>query len=331
MKNLNSEDKTKQIKYINPLVLSHKSPQSKINHAENNRNYYINSVKQSNYNEKINFVNKNYSNIFHQSKNYVYTNYGNDSNFLKDNKSEINSIFSNTDNIKNLYPEKNVNNLKKKNKYYGEYSIIDDSVNNHIQNFLIRAKNNVNFKTEASNSEKKYFKKIKNQNRKNLLDNKKNKMQSNNIFEVMKELKVVNDKKNFDKKNLNQKIFSERENNNNHNKTTEEPNYDIRVFLENKNEARQRENYCKFINEIKDRKTNENIMKENLYKKFNIKEVNINKIKSYYVNNYNTINETIDKSNCNLKINYRSPYTLSRMNQSLEKRKKFIIKSNKRL
>ena len=325
MKNLNSKGKAKQIKYINPLVLSHKSPQNKINHFENDRNYNINSFKQPNYNEKNNFVNKNFSNIFQQSKNYIYTNYGSDSNFLNHNKSEINRINSNIDNIKNLYIAKNVNHLKKKNKYHGEYSIIDDSINNHIQNFLIRAKNNVNFKTEASNSEKKYFKKIKNQNRKNLLDNKKNKMQSNNIFEVMKELKVVNDKK-----NLNQKIFSERENNNNHNKTTEDPNYDIRVFLENKNEARQRENYCKFINEIKDRKTNENIMKENLYKKFNIKEVNINKIKSYYANNYNTINETIDKSNCNLKINYRSPYTLSRMNQSLEKRKKFIIKSNKK-
>ena len=326
MQNLNSEEKPEQIKYINPLVLSHKSPQNKIIHVENNRNYYINSVKNDNNIENSNVVKKNFSNIFQQNKNNVYTNSVSDSNFSNhnNNKSEINSIYYNTDNINKIYTEKNINNIKKKNKYHGEYSIIDNSVNNHIQNFLIRYKNNENIINEKNNSEKKYFRKIKNQNPKNLLDIKKNKMQSNNIFEVMKELKVVNDKK-----NLNQKMFSDRENNN-HNKTAEEPNYDMRVFSENKNESRQRENCCKFINEIKDRKIDENIMKENLYKKFNLKKVNINKIKGDFIYNYNTINGTSDNSNHNLKINYRSPYTLSRINQSLEKRKKFIIKSKDR-
>ena len=312
MQNLNSEEKPEQIKYINPLVLSHKSPQNKIIHVENNRNYYINSVKNDNNIENSNVVKKNFSNIFQQNKNNVYTNSVSDSNFSNhnNNKSEINSIYYNTDNINKIYTEKNINNIKKKNKYHGEYSIIDNSVNNHIQNFLIRYKNNENIINEKNNSEKKYFRKIKNQNPKNLLDIKKNKMQSNNIFEVMKELKVVNDKK-----NLNQKMFSDRENNN-HNKTAEEPNYDMRVFSENKNESRQRENCCKFINEIKDRKIDENIMKENLYKKFNLKKVNINKIKGDFIYNYNTINGISDNSNHNLKINYRSPYTLSRINQN---------------
>ena len=284
-----------RIKYKNPLILSHKS------------------LKNESISEKRKITNNTHKNLIYVNKNdeILYThNRANDnsymntvrnSNLYSNNKSKYYRIYSNTDKVGHFNTEKNLTNLKK-NCIKTENLIINSSVNNHLKSFLIH-KNDVNTENAINESRQKYFEQIKTPNQRN--DNQNNKFKKKNIFEVMNELKMVNDRK-----NLSQKVFSERELKNYNHKRTEF-NTSSRAFKQIKNEK-----YLKFINEI-----NEENPQENFFKIINLKKINLNKINSKFVKNYNTVNN-IDCFNSYELIQKNK----NKINKSAEHTKRFYTK-----
>jgi len=282
--------KGNKIKYKNPLILSHKSLK-KENFFENKK-AIINTNK--------NFINVNKSNDIILSHNRPsensYMNTVRYSNLYSNDKSKFYRIYSNTDKLGHSNTDKSLANLKK-NCLNPDILIINSSVNNHLKNFL-STKNDTSTENGINESRQKYYDQIKTQNKRN--DNQNNILKKKNIYEVMNELKMVNDRK-----NLRQKVFSERDNKN-YNHKRDEFNTSSRAFKQIKNEK-----YLKFINEI-----NEDNSQKNFFKIINSK-----KIKSRFVKNYNTIN-SIDSFNSYELIQKNKNKT----NKSEENTKRFYIK-----
>ena len=185
--------KGNRIKYKNPLILSHKSLK--------NENIFENRKTIVHTNKNFMHVNKN-NDILYSNKRANENSYMNTvrlSNLYSNDKSKYYRIYSNTDKVGHFNTEKNLTNLKK-NCLNTDNLIINSSVNNHLKSFLSH-KNDMNTENAINESKQKYYEQIKTPNQRN--DNQNNKLKKKNIFEVMNELKMVNDRK-----NLSQKIFS---------------------------------------------------------------------------------------------------------------------------
>ena len=315
--------RTEQIKYKYPKHTLFLSNTASINENDFNNNFNnshintIDNIKLNNY-YKNNIICNNslQENTIRKkgfSENNSYLNSSNNS-LSRNNKFNISDIYYNTDNPQNLYFKKNLKVLRKNNKDINNI-VINNSVKNHIQNFLNKystAKSLNNFKEVGINnfsiiSEPKNIKYLK-------------KINTNNVNEVVKELEIVNDKK------LDNYYLTERENKYNNYEVNDILNTESRVFSQNKNES-QKEKYYKSINEGKKNKQIDNIINGKILKKMNLKKININKIKDYF-NKTKIIKNNINYSKANQKNkNFRKPFTLTRIDQSAESRKNFIIKS----
>ena len=299
--------KSERIKYKYPkntLFLSSKISLNKNNinnYITNNNQYIINSEKL-----KRNFPNyKINQSIEQNSFNPIKNNTNN--NIYTTKSYRLNSnCYNNSDNQRNFLIEIPSNRFNNQTISQNHNLIINNSVKNHIQNFL-RKYNNI--KTTKNNNEfdKKYLNKgICKNNKNNITENRINK---NNVVEVEKELEIVNDKK------LKNNNLTVREDKNDINDIL---SHRPRVFSQNKNEYKKIK-YYKIINGIKNKENiqrNQNREKE--LKKFNLKCVD-------KINYFNTINN--HSRNYQIQQKNRNPYTSTRINQSIENRQKFIIKS----
>ena len=287
--------KGNRIKYKNPLILSHKSLK--------NENIFENRKTISNTSKNFIHINKNNDILYSNSRanENSYMNTVRLSNLNSKDKSKYYRIYSNTDKVGHFNTEKNLTNLKK-NCLNTDNLIINSSVNNHLKSFLSH-KNDMSTENAFNESKQKYYEQIKTPNQRN--DNQNNKLKKKNIFEVMNELKMVNDRK-----NLSQKVFSERDNKN-YNHRRGEFNTSSRAFKQIKDEK-----YLKFINEI-----NEENPQENFFKIINLKKIGLNKIKSKFVKNYNTINN-IDSFN-SYELMQKNK---NKINKSAENTNRFYIK-----
>ena len=101
----------------------------------------------------------------------------------------------------NIHYKKHRNIIKKDENKYNDNYIINNSLNNHIQNFLrkhhknktINTNNNKNDENKEKELGNQYFKDLKSLSQEN--DLKAQKLNKKNLFEVMKELKIVSYKK----------------------------------------------------------------------------------------------------------------------------------------
>ena len=335
MMDFSNKYKSDKIKYKYPknsLILSDKISLNKdiINHNINNNNHYIvNSAKLYNYYRNNNINHSIKENSLQQNKNkeeYNYINTVKNSTKSRNNQTELSDIYNTADNISNIYTESYLNSIKKTHNAKNNHnSIINNSLNNHIKNFLNKSNNN---KTVENIKEK-----IKNNNYndndiKSLNKRKKSlnyNINKKNIFEVIKELEIVNDKK------LSKNYLSERENKK-CSKMKEILNMKPRVFSQNKKD-KEKEKYYKCINEEKN-KNKENIIKKieskKIFEKFNLRHINLNKIKEYFnINTNNDINNNfIDEPKNKKNQGLRKTYTLSRKEQNTKNIKEFGIKSN---
>ena len=302
------------------ISLKKNNLENELNLNDNDNNYVINSVKLQNYYQNTNIYNLQKTNSIQQNtrNDKIYPN-----SIRIRNLTEFSDIQNNTESSNKIYTDKNMNNVIKNGNKYNENYIINNSLNNHIQNFLRKYRGNKNNNyVQKENNEKElgnnYDNGIKLLNQK--YDSKTNKLNKENLFEVMKELKIVSYKK------LNKSINSERTSNNLQAEISDVIKNEKRVFSQNRNMDKKHISY-KYFNEISNKKKEDYIKKENpekekLSKKFNLKKINIKKIKGKNLNNYNIIN-----NNLNEKKIIPKTYTLTRMNQSNENRKKFKIKS----
>ena len=318
MLNLNEIFGFDKIKYKDPLIITYNSSsrrkETDKNIANNNmKKYCINSVKQKNYYKNNNCINKNLSIAFEQNKDIKNIDLNlNNNSISNENNLDLYSLYINSEQSQNLCNKKTSNSLKKKYKDNGDNLIINNSVNNHIHNFLYKNRYINHSGNKSCEPEKQYFKNIISDNQGK--DIKIKKLKKENIFEVMKELKLVNDKK-----YINDNLFTERSKkiNNIENSRSEELLKDSNMFspIQKKFRAKNEiENYYNTINDNNDKnrdifKLNDNEIKKNLYNS-NIKKINIMKNKE--IDSYNSINDFY------LKQNYMNPFILSTMNQSEE-------------
>ena len=283
---LNDNDINNRIRNINQYIIN----SDKIKY----QNYYnINDIEkedssqQNIYNENINDTNK-LINI-----NYTSGNGEIDFSYLP----------INADNGNNLYNKNKLNFFRNIYNKENNYSLINNSVKNHIQKFLTKYE---------KISHKKGLNEIIIHQRNNKLINKLNKR---NISEVTKELETLNDKK------LAKNILTEREYDNKLYEMKDILNIKQRVFSQNKKDY-QKEKFFKNINEINNKDNQiKKIEKEKLLSKYNLKKHNINQIQIKNIFNYKNYN------NINLNEIYKNSFTLPRTNKSMENRKKFKIKS----
>ena len=209
MLNLNEIFGFDKIKYKDPLIITYNSSsrrkETDKNIANNNmKKYCINSVKQKNYYKNNNCINKNLSIAFEQNKDIKNIDLNlNNNSISNENNLDLYSLYINSEQSQNLCNKKTSNSLKKKYKDNGDNLIINNSVNNHIHNFLYKNRYINHSGNKSCEPEKQYFKNIISDNQGK--DIKIKKLKKENIFEVMKELKLVNDKK-----YINDNLFTER-------------------------------------------------------------------------------------------------------------------------
>ena len=310
------EFKSEKIKYKYPkntLYLSTNAFSQNENETNNNiRNfnqYLINSDKIRYYNNHYNINDSGkYStqqNIYNEESNYI-TKIQN-SNFSTNRNLESSYVSINSENLNNLYNKNRFNIFRNIYSKENNNLIINNSVKNHLQHFL--NKYNINkIGKNVIELQKNNLNQIKTQYQRN--NKQLSRINTRNVCEVSKELDYINNKK------LSQKILTEREFRNNSYEMKDILNIRPRVFSQNKNEY-QKEKYYKSINEMKNMNNEIDLIKKvKLLNKF---KLNINKIKKNY-NDKNYINN-------NLSENHRKTFTLNRINQSLENRPKFMIKS----